>query len=293
MDGAGVALVGEVDAVAPTPFEQPLVEEVGVAEVTQALGGAHVQPDAEVGPGVRLGDEVEDAALVPPDGGAHDGDFAEDIGVLEAEVETDETAERGSSQAGLCGCRERPVGGVDEGFDLFDEDAAIGAALAAAELDVAGGGVFGHAAEAGIGDSDQDDGLGFASEGEPICGGVGLPGAGGDVGETWVEEVLAVVEIEDGEAAGGLGVVLRGQVDGDIALLGEGEELGMEVPGLESGFGLEAGIGGRLSCSERMKFGAKSGMWGEDSVPGQGMGEGVGRRSGFGWRSFSGGTPIS
>lgn len=119
-------------------------------------------------------------------------------------------------------------------------------------------------------------------------GGVGSPGSAGDVGETGIEEVLAVVEIEDGKAAGGLVVILWGEVDGDGALLGDGEKLGVELPDLKSGFGLKIGIG-REVVVERA-----------DEVVGEGRGLGVGPRWG-GWCGgavrlrlvqFQGGTPM-
>ena len=142
--------------------------------------------------------------LVPPDAGGHDGELAEDVGVVEAEGEGDEAAERGAAEGGVLRAGEGAEAAVDEGLELFDEEAAVAAAFAAAEADVAGGGVLGHAADAGVGDADEDDGLDEAFAGEGVGGGVGAPGAVDDVGGAAVEEVLAVVEVEDGEAAAGL-----------------------------------------------------------------------------------------
>ena len=92
---------------------------------------------------------------------------------------------------------------------------------------VAGGGVLGHAAETGVGDADEDERLGEAGEVEAVGGLAGAPGAAGDVGGARVEEVLTVVKVEDGKAAVGLGDVGGGEVDVNIAQVGE--ELGAEV----------------------------------------------------------------
>ncbi len=55
-----------------------------------------------------------------------------------------------------------PIGPVDPGLQLFDEQPSVAPALAAAHAVVAGGRVLGHAAQAGVGDADEDDGFGFA-----------------------------------------------------------------------------------------------------------------------------------
>ena len=84
MDGVGDALVGEIDILPPAETLEQTEEVVGVAEMLCAFGHAHVEPDFEVGASERGFDEAEDAAVVPPDGGGHDRDFAEDLGVFEA-----------------------------------------------------------------------------------------------------------------------------------------------------------------------------------------------------------------
>lgn len=116
---------------------------------------------------------------------------------------------------------------VDEGFEFLDEEAAVAAAFAAAAPGIAGVGVLGHAADAGVGDADEDDGFDFVGAGEGVGSGVGLPGAMGDEGGAAVDEVLAVVEIEDGEAALGVGEIGFGEVGDDVAAVGE--EAGAEV----------------------------------------------------------------
>ena len=104
-----------------------------------------------------------------------------------------------------------------------------------------------------------------------------MPGAPGNVGELGIEEVLAVVEIEDGEVAGGVFVVLRGQVGGNDALFWDGKELRVEAPVLEGGFeiGFAAGVGlggfddgksgtGAGGCGRffyEVEGGGRQGMW--------------------------------
>lgn len=64
---------------------------------------------------------------------------------------------------------------------------------------------------------------------------MGLPGVSGDVSGEVVEEILTVVEIEDGEAAVGIAEVGFGQVDGDGALGWFGKDGGVEAMPLEAG----------------------------------------------------------
>ncbi len=222
---AGDAKVEEILAwtrgVIPSALEQAAVEQVGVAEVAEAFTGAHVEPEAEVRFGASAADAVEDGALVPPDAGAHDGGLGEDAGVVEREGEGDEAAEGGAAEGGVFGAGEGAEVEVDEGLELVDEEAAVARAFSAAATGVAGGGVLGHAAHAGVGDADEDDGLDFAGGGEGVGGFVGTPGAAGNERGAGVDEVLAVVEIEDGKVAGGVGEVGFREVDGDVSAAGK------------------------------------------------------------------------
>ena len=93
------------------------------------------------------GGGAQNAALVPPDAGGEDGEFGEDFGVGEAEVERDQAAERGAAERGIGGVGQRAELAIDAGLQLLDEQTAIEIAVAAAKAGVAGGGVFGHAAE--------------------------------------------------------------------------------------------------------------------------------------------------
>src|ERR1700734_2199268 len=86
--------VGEIDAELPSAFNEKALEHVRISQMLQAFRCSHVQPDAQVWPSGLAFDRVENAAMIPPKGGRHDGDSAEDLGVGEAEVERDESAER-------------------------------------------------------------------------------------------------------------------------------------------------------------------------------------------------------
>ncbi len=232
--GPGVFVVGcvgdlevvEIDSVVPAAELKAAVEEIGVVDVLMAFCGAYVQPDAEVGPGVGAGDEVEQAAVIPPDTGGKGGDFAEDAGVIEAEDERDEAAEGGASEGGIGGVGEGAEGGVDEGLEVVDQELAVEGAFATAELGVAGGGVLGHAAGTGVGDADEDEGLDETGAGELVGGGVGAPGVAGEESGAVVEEVLSVVQIEDGEALVGVGEVGFWEINSDVARAGQ--EAGLE-----------------------------------------------------------------
>jgi hypothetical protein len=230
--GGGFVPSGVEWAVVPAALEETAVEEVGVAEMAEAFGHAHVEPDAEVGFGAGAPDAVQDGSLIPPDAGREDGGFAEDVGVVECYRQRNQTSERRTADGGVGRVGEGAEGFVDEGFELVDEEAAVAGTFAAAPTGIAGVGVLGHAADAGVGDADEDDGFDFVGSGEGVGGAVDLPGAVGDEGGAAVDEVLAVVEIEDGEATGGLvrggvGEVGFGEVDGDVAAAGE--EAGAEV----------------------------------------------------------------
>lgn len=235
MEGVGDAEVVEVDGgagdaadgLAPATLEEAAVEEVGIAEVAEAFGGSHVEPDAEVGFGAGTSDAVEDGSAVPPDAGGEDGDFAEDVGVVEGDGEGDEATEGGASDGGVGGVGEGAEGVVDEGLELVDEEAAVAATVTSVTARVAGMGVFCHPPNAGVVDADEEDGFDLVGAGEGVGGGIGLPGAVRDEGGSAVDEVLAVVEIEDGEAAKGLGEVGLGEVDDDVST--GGEEAGAEV----------------------------------------------------------------
>jgi len=180
--------------------------------------------------------------------------------VFKAEGEGDEAAEGGSAESGVLRIRAGAEGVVDEGLELFEEEPAVAPTLAAAEFGVAGGGVLGHAAQAGVGDADEEDRLGETGLNHAVCRGVGEPGMAGDVGGLLVEEVLAVVEVEDREAAVGVVVILAREVDEDGAVVGFGQDRGVEAEAFEArDIGVVVGYERR---GTRITLG-QSGGWGE------------------------------
>ena len=246
VDAAGDAQVAEVHFVLPAAGEQALVQEVAIAQVAQAFAHAHVQPDAraragfvEDGLGTRRGaiaqerrknagpcrvfraDAGEDLAAVPPDGGREDAELAEDLRVVQADGQGDEPPERRAGQACAGRALEGAERAVDQGLELVDQKPGVEGTFAAAVAPVAAGGVLVHAAMAGVVDADQDDGFDQALAEEAIGGGVRAPGTSGNVGGTRVKEVLAVVEVENGETVGRLGAVGGRQPDGDVAVVGQ------------------------------------------------------------------------
>src|ERR1700692_834452 len=106
-------------------------ELVGVLEVARALLRAHVEPDAERGTRRGVLDAMEDAAVIPPEGRGEEGEAAEGGGVLEAEMEGDEGAERGTAKAGVFGLGTGAVVAIEEGLQLLAQHAAVTGAIAA------------------------------------------------------------------------------------------------------------------------------------------------------------------
>ena len=69
-----------------------------------------------------------------------------------------------------------------------------------------------------------------------VCRGSSAPGTTGDVRGVRVKEILAIMEVEDGEMANGILVILDWQVDGDDAVIwqdggvhAEGEQAGNDA----------------------------------------------------------------
>ena len=176
--------------------------------------------------------------------------------MLEPEIQGDEATQRRAAEGGRLATGPGAVGGVNLRLELLDEEAAIAGGFAAAKLCVAGGGVLRHATKAGVGDADEDDRLDFIRFGETVGGGVGTPGVAGNIGGEVVEEVLAVVKIEDGKAAGGIGEVGFGEIDGDGALVGVRENGGVEAMAFQAGNAGDArdDLGRRCACRLRGFF---------------------------------------
>ena len=140
--------------------------------------------------------------------------------MAQAEVEGDQSSEGGASEGGARGTGERAELAVDEGLEFFGEEAAVEGAKAPFVAAVGNRGVLGDAVDAGVTDADEDEGLDAAGGNQGVGGEVSAPGFAGEGGAR-IEEVLAVVEVEDGKAAVGLAEVSDGQVDADVPVGGE------------------------------------------------------------------------
>jgi hypothetical protein len=235
--GAVIDLKREVVAEGPAFGDQGFAYIVDIflnAFRVRAFGGADVEPDFEWQVAAQLADTVQDIAVAPPDRRGHDGELAEDVGVLEAEVEGDEATEGGAAETGIGGRCGSAVAAIDEGFEFVDEEAAVAAGETSASATVANLGVFADAAYAGVVDTDHDEGLDGAFGDELFCGFVEAPFVAEEGGGA-IEEVLTVVEIEDGKTAGWIIVLAGRQIHDDIAISGQvgGVEppMDMDVPG--------------------------------------------------------------
>ena len=94
----------------------------------------------------------------------------------------------------------------------------VARAFAAAQAEVASGGVLGEAARAGVADANQDDWLDYAAGGEPVGGGVRAPRAIDHIGGAAVKKVLAIVEIKHGKAAFRFGAIRLREVDENVSI---------------------------------------------------------------------------
>ena len=109
---------------------------------------------------------------------------------------------------------------LDEGHDLLQEKFAVAVGAAAAELGNFAGGVFLDARFAGVVDADDDERLEGARLDQIISCAVDVPVLPSEGGGA-VEKILAVVEIEDWEAALWWFVVARWDVDDQVALIAQ------------------------------------------------------------------------
>ena len=101
------------------------------------------------------------------------------------------------------------------------EELTVKEAATAAELRIGVGGVLGHAVVACVRNADEDDGLNALLLDKAVSGDVSAPGTVGKIGGLTIEEVLTVVEIEDGKGAIRISQVGGREIDGDGAIGGK------------------------------------------------------------------------
>ena len=249
--------IRQVNPVLPTAFQQPLVEQVGISKVPEPLGRTHIQPDAQVRASLpSVAQKGEDAPMIPPDRRAHDSKLAEDIRMLKPEIERDQPSQGGPAERCALRSRHRPVRAVDKRFEFVDQQASIRMALAAAGTEVARGRVLSHTPEPCVRNAHKDDGFDIPRPHHRIGRSMRAPGAPGNVREPPIEEVLAIVQVEDRKAARRIFVVSRRQMDCNGAFRRHGEDCGVKATRLETRFRLMArGLGHIVPVEARLRLG--------------------------------------
>ncbi len=111
------------------------------------------------------------------------------------------------------------VVGGDEGQQVLREEVAVLVGVSAAHLPVAGRRVFGEAVFAGVGDADHDEWLDLAGFDHGVGRLGNLPGSSRDERGSGIEEVLSVLQIQDGILAIGFFVIARRQIYRHIAVV--------------------------------------------------------------------------
>jgi len=168
---------------------------------------------AEEGLGAIAGEvgeyRVGEVRVREPDGRALGEHAPEDVGVALGGAQGDETAERGAADAALGRVGIGAEGALDARDDLAHEPVDIRVALAL-NAHCVGREILDGAVAPGVGDRGDDDGLDASLGDEGRRGLIGRPFGGR--GRAVVEDVLAVLHVEDGVAAVGVGgVVVAGR----------------------------------------------------------------------------------
>ena len=114
---------------------------------------------------------------------------------------------------------QRAIGAIDERLQLFDQHLAVGIGLAAAEAFVLDRRVFIDAMLAGVVDADDDQRLDLAGEGELVRGLAHSPVVAFAERRLRIEEVLAILHVENGEAPVGVLIVHGRQINDEVVLL--------------------------------------------------------------------------
>src|SRR5579871_2792491 len=107
------------------------------------------------------------------------------------------------------------------GYQVLGQEKTVTAGLASATLPVAVVGILRDSALAGVVDADDDQGLHFAGLNRFIGLLAHLPGAAFDERGVGVEQVLAVLHVEDRVGAIRFVVVPRREIDDEVARAGQ------------------------------------------------------------------------
>src|SRR6266478_4213903 len=158
--------------------------------------------------------------MVPPHRRGERCNLPENARMLEAEVEKNKAAQRGTADAGMLRAGKRAVFAIDEGLHFFDEEFGVAVGAAATEFGDVSGSVFANASF-GVVHAD-DDQRGDRARLNALIGGLAdAPVLPGDEGSGAIEKILAVMKIEDGKMARGLIGVAGRSVNDEVALIAE------------------------------------------------------------------------
>src|SRR6266404_6873856 len=158
--------------------------------------------------------------MVPPHRRGERCNLPENARMLEAEVERNKAAQRGTADAGMLRAGERAVFAIDEGLHFFNEKFCVAVGAAASEFGNVGGSVFANARVRVV--HPHDDQRGDRPRLNKMIRGLpDVPVLPGNEGGGAIEEILAVMKIEDGEMAPGLVGVSGRRVDDEVALIAE------------------------------------------------------------------------
>src|SRR5229473_1965910 len=214
------ALVVQVAPKAPAFFEEHVTELLDVLHDARAFARTNVQPDARAGLHDRGLSKTVDDEMVPPDGRRERGDFSKNARMLEPQIKGDQAAQRRTADAGVLRAGERAVFAIDERLHFFNQKFCIAVGAAAAEFGNVGGSVFANA-RLRVVHPDDDQRRDRTRLNEVIRGLPNVPVLPGDEGGSAIEEILAVMKIEDGETAPGLVGVSGRRVNDEVALIAE------------------------------------------------------------------------
>ncbi len=157
---AGCFHVLQVHTASPALAQENAVEQSCAAEHS-GFACTHVEPDFGIGSLSGLIDQQSDnPAVVPPHAGAQEGEFAENGGVDQSQIEREQSAQRAAAQ----GCVARPAPrapvAVYPGFDFVDQHLPVAIGFAAAVVDaVVRGRVFVDAFAARVANGHHDQGF--------------------------------------------------------------------------------------------------------------------------------------
>src|SRR5216683_1324600 len=158
--------------------------------------------------------------MVPPHRRGERRNLPENVRMLEAEVEGNEAAQRGTADAGMLRAGERAVFAIYEGLHFFDEKFGIVVGAAATEFGDVSWSVFANA-RFGVVHADDDERGDHAGLNAMIGSLADMPVLPGDEGGCAVEKILAVMKIEDGKMARGQLSVSGRSVNDEVALIAE------------------------------------------------------------------------